>query len=72
MLEPAAVALQAAFLAVLFLFVVWVARSALRDLRRPDELRAAMASPIVPPSPDATGLHSAARRASRARPSSRG
>ncbi len=60
MLQPAAVALQAAFLAVLFLFVVWVARSALRDLRRPDELRAAMASPIAPPS-DATGLHSAAR-----------
>ena len=62
MLQPAAVALQAAFLAVLFLFVVWVARSALRDLRRPDELRAAMASPVVAADPaDATGLHSAAR-----------
>lgn len=39
MLEPAAVALQAAFLAVMFLFIVWVARSSLRDLRRPDEAR---------------------------------
>ena len=35
MLEPTAVALQAAFLAVLYLFIIWVARSSLRDLRRP-------------------------------------
>jgi hypothetical protein len=45
MLEPTAVALQAAFLAVLYLFVIWVVRSALRDLRRPDEARVA----VVPP-----------------------
>ena len=44
MLEPTAVALQAAFLAVLYLFIVWIARSSLRDLRRPDEARA-----VVPP-----------------------
>lgn len=50
MLEPTAVALQAAFLAVLFLFIAWVARSALRDLRRPDDSRIA----VVPP-PSTTG-----------------
>ena len=49
MLEPTAVALQAAFLAVLYLFVAWVARSALRDLRRPDEQRWAGAPVRRPP-----------------------
>ena len=53
MLEPTAVALQAAFIAVLYLFVAWVARSALRDLRRPDEQRWAGAA--APP-PGADGL----------------
>ena len=60
MLQPTAVALQAAFLVVLFLFVAWVARSSLRDLRRPDEQRwAGAAAPPQSPS-DATGLHAAA------------
>lgn len=54
MLEPTAVALQAAFLAVLFLFVLWVARSALRDLRRPDEVRAAF---VPPPAAGAVATH---------------
>lgn len=37
-LEPASVALKFGFLAVLYLFLLWVARSVLRDLRRrPDE-----------------------------------
>lgn len=58
MLEPTAVALQAAFIAVLYLFVAWVASSALRDLRRPDEQRWAGAGA---PAPDATGLHQAVR-----------
>ncbi len=57
MLQPTAVALQAAFLVVLFLFVAWVARSSLRDLRRPDEQRWAGAP--APPASDATGLHQA-------------
>ena len=54
MLEPVSVALQFGFLAVLYLFLLWVARSALKDLRRGagDEL------PAPPPS-DATGLYSA-------------
>ena len=58
MLHPTAVALQAAFLVVLFLFVAWVVRSALRDLRRPDEQRWAGAA-APPPQNDATGLHQA-------------
>ena len=35
MLEPVSVGLKLAFLAVLYLFLLWVARSALKDLRRP-------------------------------------
>jgi hypothetical protein len=34
MLDPVAVLLKFAFLAVLYLFLLWVARSALKDLRR--------------------------------------
>ena len=34
MLEPVSVALKFGFLAVLYLFLLWVSRSALRDLRR--------------------------------------
>ena len=35
MSDPIEVLLKFAFLAVLYLFLLWVARSALRDLRRP-------------------------------------
>lgn len=58
MLDPLAVALKFGFLAVLYLFLVWVARSALKDLRR------SVAAPDGP-APDyemATGMHSAAGR----------
>lgn len=51
-LEPVSVALKFGFLLVLYLFLLWIARSALKDLRRGV---AAMESP-----PDATGMHSAA------------
>ncbi len=44
--EPIAVALKFAFLAVLYLFLLWVARSALRELRR-----------TAAPAPEATGFH---------------
>jgi hypothetical protein len=44
--EPIAVALKFGFLAVLYLFLLWVARSALRDLRGTSV-----------PAPDATGFH---------------
>jgi FHA domain len=46
--DPISVALKFGFLAVLFLFLLVIARSALKDLRR-----------TVAPAPDATGFHSA-------------
>jgi hypothetical protein len=51
MLEPVSVGLKLAFLAVLYLFLLWVARSALKDLRRPVGAGVTRA-PI-----DATGIH---------------
>jgi hypothetical protein len=55
MLEPVSVGLKFGFLVVLYLFLLWVARSALKDLRRG---RGAVEQPEAPP-PDATGLHGA-------------
>jgi hypothetical protein len=55
-LDPIAVALKFGFLAVLYLFLFWVARSALKDLRRGTE------EVYVGPSADyedATGMYSA-------------
>jgi pSer/pThr/pTyr-binding forkhead associated (FHA) protein len=55
-LDPVAVALKFGFLAVLYLFLLWVAWSAVRDLRRgrrPTETAAA----AIPS--DATGFHTA-------------
>jgi FHA domain len=46
--EPIAVGLKFGFIAVLYLFLLWIARSALKDLRG-----------TATPAPDATGLHSA-------------
>lgn len=43
---PISVALKFGFLAVLYLFLLWIARSALKDLRR-----------TVSPAPDGTGFH---------------
>ena len=48
--EPVAVALKFGFLAVLYLFLLWIARSALKDLRRGADSTAA-AEPVEPPSP---------------------
>ncbi|MEA2319867.1 MAG: hypothetical protein QOD44_4056 [Solirubrobacteraceae bacterium] len=59
LLEPVSVALQFGFLAVLYLFLLWVSRSALRDLRRTGAVRASAAGPVAPPAPDATGLYAA-------------
>jgi hypothetical protein len=44
--EPIAVALKFGFLAVLYLFLLWVSRSALRELRRTGH-----------PAPEGTGFH---------------
>jgi pSer/pThr/pTyr-binding forkhead associated (FHA) protein len=46
--DPISVALKFGFLAVLYLFVLVIARSALKDLRR-----------TASPAPDATGFHAA-------------
>ena len=54
-LAPVSVALKFGFLAVLFLFVLWVARSARRDLRGAP----ARALASTQPPPDATGFHAA-------------
>jgi hypothetical protein len=40
--DPVAVALKFGFLAVLFLFLLWVARSSMRDLSQPDEASVVM------------------------------
>ena len=48
--EPLAVALKFGFLAVLYLFLLWIARSALKDLARGGDGTAA-AEPVEPPSP---------------------
>jgi pSer/pThr/pTyr-binding forkhead associated (FHA) protein len=56
-LDPVAVALKFGFLAILYLFLIWMARSALKDLRRgTDDGR-------EPAYADATGLHAAAEPA---------
>lgn len=46
--DPISVALKFGFLAVLYLFLLWIARGALKDLRG-----------TVAPAPDATGFHPA-------------
>jgi hypothetical protein len=59
LLEPVSVALQFGFLAVLYLFLLWVSRSALRDLRRTGAARPSVAGPLPDQAPDATGVHAA-------------
>ena len=58
MLEPVSVGLKFGFLAVLYLFLLWVARSALKDLRRGGGVAAASKSTPCPD--DATGMYAAA------------
>ncbi|MFZ0088505.1 MAG: FHA domain-containing protein [Solirubrobacteraceae bacterium] len=57
MLQPVSVGLKFGFLAVLYLFLMWVAWSAIRDLRRG---RGGTVVPDRAPSPDETGMHAAA------------
>ena len=63
MLDPVAVALKFGFIAVLYLFLLWMARSALKDLRR----SAYDADPSAgqPDYSDATGMHTAGTPAPR-------
>jgi FHA domain len=57
-LEPVSVALKFGFLVVLYLFLLWVARSARRDLTGPGPL-APDGGAAAAIAPDATGLYSA-------------
>jgi len=52
--EPVSVALKFGFLAVLYLFLLWVSRSALKDLRNSERSRSREAAPA-----DATSLYAA-------------
>ncbi|HEY4996601.1 MAG TPA: FHA domain-containing protein, partial [Solirubrobacteraceae bacterium] len=56
-LEPVSVALKFGFLAVLYLFLLWVVRSARRDLGAGARAEPGGSSRAI--APDATGLHSA-------------
>ncbi len=51
-LDPVAVALKFGFIAVLYLFLLWMARSALKDLRA-----GAGSAPAAAAADDATGMH---------------
>ncbi len=53
-LDPLAVALKFGFIAVLYLFLLWVSRSALRDLRRTET-----GESVAPDYEDATAMHRA-------------
>jgi hypothetical protein len=52
-LDPVAVALKFGFLAILYLFLLWMARSALKDLRRSTDEAG------LGPAADATGMYTA-------------
>jgi pSer/pThr/pTyr-binding forkhead associated (FHA) protein len=65
MLDPVSVALKFGFLAVLYLFLLWVARSALKDLRRgagASAIQAGGAALAAQPA-EATGIHQAVGQA---------
>ena len=59
MVEPVSVALKFGFLAVLYLFLLWVSRSVLRDLRRGTVVEKWAPEPV-----DATAMHRASDRMS--------
>ncbi len=56
MLEPVSVGLKFGFLVVLYLFLLWVARSALKDLRRGNAGDGPQHSPLPE---DATAMYQA-------------
>ena len=61
--EPITVGLQFGFLAVLYLFLLWISRSALKDLRNPP--RRSVPTVLSDVETDATGLHAASRAGGR-------
>ena len=60
MIDPVSVALKFGFLAVLYLFLLWVSRSALKDLKRTSAAVAPGAAPVVGAPADATGMYAPA------------
>jgi len=56
--DPISVLLKYGFLIVLYLFLLWVARSVLKDLRRV-RVTQAPGSAAAPEAPEATGFHAA-------------
>jgi hypothetical protein len=58
--DPIAVVLKFGFLAVLYLFLFWIARSATNDLRRANDPRGVVALGDSSPAAEATGAHPAA------------
>ena len=61
-MEPVSFGLKIAFLAVLWLFLIWVSRSALRDLRQTAAGSAPAGTAAAGTGSDATGLHAVAGR----------
>jgi hypothetical protein len=60
MVDPISVALKFGFLAVLYLFLLWISRNALKDLKRTSVATAATPyAGVGGPTSDATGIHSA-------------
>jgi hypothetical protein len=57
MVDPISVALKFGFLAVLYLFLLWISRNALKDLKRTSAQTSA--TPYAAPPVEATGIHSA-------------
>src|SRR5437868_5396603 len=63
MLQPASFALKFGFLAVLYVFLLWVAWSVLRDVRRGGQRDEPVAGGYAPPPPqssDVTSMYAAA------------
>jgi len=54
-IDPASVALKFAFLAVLYLFLLWISRNALKDLKR-TTLQTTSPGAFVPSPSEATGI----------------
>jgi pSer/pThr/pTyr-binding forkhead associated (FHA) protein len=64
MVDPVSVALKFGFLAVLYLFLLWISRNALKDLKRTSVTTAAPGGyvPQAPAPADATGIYSASKQ----------